>query len=60
MSTYSGTDDITTNIKFITILPRGVNTSLGYTAIYGMCLTLTQSWSFCLEPGRMCCSTDTC
>ncbi len=46
MSTYSGTDDITTNIKFITILPRGVNTSLGYTAIYGMCLTLTQSWSF--------------
>ncbi|CAL8465628.1 g5164 [Coccomyxa elongata] len=35
MSTYSGSDDVTTNIKFITILPGGVNTSLGYTAIYG-------------------------
>ncbi|KAK9919097.1 hypothetical protein WJX75_009391 [Coccomyxa subellipsoidea] len=35
VSTHSGTNNITTNIEFITILPGTVNTSLGYTAIYG-------------------------
>ncbi|CAL8471634.1 g11176 [Coccomyxa elongata] len=41
VSTHSGTNNVTTNIEFITILPGTVNTSLGYTAIYG-CPELAQ------------------